>query len=1057
MKQSLLLIIFVFSGLMLQFSATAQPVDVTDSITNPSFELDGNKNTNITGWSNPNSFQTQNNTAFPYKGGTYYCEKWQSSGGWTDIGVSQTLKVMPNGLYRLTAAALSDGGGAYIYANEDSTEVDAAGIYDVFFAVDADTIKLGFYVVNGSNYVTCDNFILTFYGSSYSSGLQVLVDSANAIITAAVDLGDYTTKTYADMQIAADSAQKIIDDVSSTTEDIFNGEAYIKSAISVYYKVLNLIDYEATWSAALPYDATGVITNPSFETNTMDGWTNPDGFATHASAQPFLDGTYFCERWQNVVNGGWADIGISQIIDYIPNGSYLLTVGGHAILQNSPDEYPGNAYFFANEDSIEVFEPNSYSVITEVTDNTITIGFDLAGTSGNWLAMDNFQLKYLGAGAPVIVVSESELTFDEVNPSHSFTVSGFNLLDTVIIITAPSGFDIDVPTVHVNPATLIADETTITVSMTDTAVFSGDITVSCGGFSETITIVKGTKEIFTPDPAKLYYIKLEGYDKVMGSTTTTPMIYDFDGSDTQLFTIVESDTLGEYLIKSSNNGYLHKSAASNWDMLFDTPTDSMLQANADYHFTFTPQDNGCQFVQVVNAVANDRYVGTNAGSTASGSTFYCDKTDAKGEILLRFVDPDNIDIEVSESYLTFDDVLTTGTFIITGNNSILADFAIEGSTGFSVDTTAASWNGETTITVTFDASAEIKHFITISTSGVTKKVRVLGYLNATTYSPLYTNTSNLISDPYCTDISVYDAWGDEQLITDTLIIYGGASCIGLPKGTNNSGSLDYNLDGQIESNTYYRTSFAYRTIGGTMHLTYDDFYVDNQDGEVNFFLPSTDGDWVVFDTIVSSGTLDDATQRMYLNTYLATATELYIDNYQLFVVPLHVVEESVAPTNTTTDEFNVAVQEVVGTVNITAPSGISVNPSTLATDAGTETVTVSYDNSVNVDGYIVLSDGVESDSIYVSATVVSGISKTFINDAIKSYINNGRINVDFSLEYGGNVQFTVYNLTGAVVTQQDMNLPAGDQHQILDAELSSGIYMLNIVKEGKASTVKLVK
>ena len=100
--------------------ATAQsPVDYTNRIQNPSFESNG-----TAGWT-VHGMQTQNNTVFSRKAGTYYLEAWVSIGQQLgNVGVSQVLTKLPRGNYRLTASALhiqQNGSGSTLNRGSSQT------------------------------------------------------------------------------------------------------------------------------------------------------------------------------------------------------------------------------------------------------------------------------------------------------------------------------------------------------------------------------------------------------------------------------------------------------------------------------------------------------------------------------------------------------------------------------------------------------------------------------------------------------------------------------------------------------------------------------------------------------------------------------------------------------------------------------------------------------------------------------------------------------------------------------------------------------------------------
>ena len=137
-------------------------VNKTSLIANPSFEG------GMSEW-NTLLMKKQTNTSFAVKAGSVYLEKWVSSGSRAgDAHVLQTIKTMPNGRYKLVAAAQniqqnssSKQTGAWIVANDSRVAVNAAADYMVEFTVIEKQATIGFEAVSATgNYLCCDNFRL---------------------------------------------------------------------------------------------------------------------------------------------------------------------------------------------------------------------------------------------------------------------------------------------------------------------------------------------------------------------------------------------------------------------------------------------------------------------------------------------------------------------------------------------------------------------------------------------------------------------------------------------------------------------------------------------------------------------------------------------------------------------------------------------------------------------------------------------------------------------------------------------------------------------------------
>lgn len=158
------------------FAATAGEDITAQWITNGDFETG-----TLDGWTN-SGMQTQNNSYFTSKNGSYYVEAWVSRGGKLgNCSVTQNL-ALPEGKYRLKAVAMfiqqngsnsvvNEGDpqtGGYIFAGDYTTAITDMGEYALDFAVikaDAET-PIGVKAENATaNWITADNFRLVYLGA----------------------------------------------------------------------------------------------------------------------------------------------------------------------------------------------------------------------------------------------------------------------------------------------------------------------------------------------------------------------------------------------------------------------------------------------------------------------------------------------------------------------------------------------------------------------------------------------------------------------------------------------------------------------------------------------------------------------------------------------------------------------------------------------------------------------------------------------------------------------------------------------------------------------------
>lgn len=173
-----------------------------------------------------------------------------------------------------------------------------------------------------------------------------------------------------------------------------SGAAIMKAVADLKNATLFLEASMGAFSPGNPADCTYKIVNPSFETGDLTGWVN-NGMQIQSNVAFPKEGTFYCEKYQP--GSVMPDASASQLVSGLPNGKYVVTVHG-----KFGDK---GAYVFGNSNSTQ-FDGDDvakeYSVETVVIDGTINIGVrvlqaeqaDLDST--HYLPFDNFRLYYLG-------------------------------------------------------------------------------------------------------------------------------------------------------------------------------------------------------------------------------------------------------------------------------------------------------------------------------------------------------------------------------------------------------------------------------------------------------------------------------------------------------------------------------------------------------------------------------------------------------------------------------------------------------------------------------------
>jgi hypothetical protein len=153
-------------NISIDFSA-GDSYDMTSLVKNASFEdVQLDKQQTIPNWTKTgtaNSEYCTRNDVGPagFKTGNVYFQYWSSTK--PDFSISQTITGLPNGKYRVTAAAGGDAGttGTYVFANDNQTQVTSTGDFSAEAFVTDGSLTIGFKSVSRSvNWAFADNFRL---------------------------------------------------------------------------------------------------------------------------------------------------------------------------------------------------------------------------------------------------------------------------------------------------------------------------------------------------------------------------------------------------------------------------------------------------------------------------------------------------------------------------------------------------------------------------------------------------------------------------------------------------------------------------------------------------------------------------------------------------------------------------------------------------------------------------------------------------------------------------------------------------------------------------------
>jgi hypothetical protein len=654
--------------------------DFTSSIYNASYEIDNHLN----GWVQDNATNTMevvNNNSFTNKKDKYYLQKWVASGTLPDCGVSQTITNLPNGRYNVSVYANSTGTGSSIYANSGTTNIEMNNNkqYAVVGTVTDGTLKIGITTKSSTGgWIACDSWSMTFLGTAsylydqavaaaktlyastdcfqaslrtdlsneYSKAVSTdeekytvianLASITNSIQTskttyvqlkAAID--DVTNKG-ATVTGAPDAAKTTFNKAVSDANTAYTNGTYADADVPTAITTLNaaLVTYVKAQTAS-GSDFTLAIVNPSFENN-LTGWTQ------FSSTTPMVtqtntaltgkDGSIYVERY--IASGSaLSDCGVYQTITGLPTGYYKASAVAQIIQQKTNVAGTG-AVVYAGSKEVTVGLAATYTTQQfHVTDGSLTIGYKVVGTTGNWTAVDNFKLVY-------------SATFDATDALASLTallatVPTGNMNSTVqstltsaqstaqALVTAGAGEEEAFTsaysalqsaitaanasiTVYATLKTAIDDVTTKGATISSTAeakaTFDAVVTAATAGYNNaTYDDAEAKSEVTALYDALRVYVKTQ---TATGSNYTLAIINpSFETGDMTGWTYVSESGVNDYGVRSTTNT-------------------TYKMTNSDGSYLFNTWWRGIPISQTITGLRNGHYTLTAVTSTDAGAITY---------------------------------------------------------------------------------------------------------------------------------------------------------------------------------------------------------------------------------------------------------------------------------------------------------------------------------------------------------------------------------------------------------------------------------------------------
>jgi len=387
------------------------------------------------------------------------------------------------------------------------------------------------------------------------------------------------------------------------------------------------------------------------------------------------------------------------------------------------------------------------------------------------------------------------------------------------------------------------------------------------------------KQTLTGLPAGVYVVKVQGYERPNGFSTAAHSTHTngWDALNSRFYATASTATTFQPL----KSYYAETTCAVGGaldGLLFPS---SMTEAQAN--FAAGLYDNEMGFV-TVDATGSLTLGISNSYGNGAGEWVIFDnfRLYYYGALAIP-----NITVLPTSLFLS-SAITKTKTFDVVGAN-LTGDVTITAPTGItltganlvnngagSYTITKANAQSATTITATWDGIANLKGNISIASNSVTTlNISVTTLIDTECFTPLYSTLTNIITDPYFSDLTNFGGWGG--LSIETSYVYCGARSVKVAGKCG--GSLDFNLTGKVVGGKTYRVKAMVSTNGtGEAKIGISGATAVN----ITNVFSTAAGEWLPVDfTFTTQATV--TSPNMFLNSCESqTATESYINSWEMY-------------------------------------------------------------------------------------------------------------------------------------------------------------------------------
>lgn len=365
-------------------------------------------------------------------------------------------------------------------------------------------------------------------------------------------------------------------------------------------------------------------------------------------------------------------------------------------------------------------------------------------------------------------------------------------------------------------------------------------------------------------------------------------------------------------------------------------------------------------------------------------------TDENVTYLYQHGAEDNAVITSSVSSFVFDTNYPAATTTITGSN-LTSPISITTPAGIfaqynNVTVTSIPANSlNANVTFIYDGTTLVDGNITLTSGTITSLIQVKAVSESNCFTPLYNGEiTNLINDPGMNTLAQFVGWGTktvETLISNSDNVYCGASSVKVGAGTNTgggTGSLDFHPHALLTPSTTYRVKLMAKTTGGVFRVGIERIDLNNSANNMIMHEFNTNEQWQPVDFYFTTGDLVDPDPVIYINNWELSGQTALIDNWEIYPTTDPLIFPSVTSVAFDPDylisSMDVTSVNLTDNITITAPSGITLDQTTLTANTLSVPLTVSWDGTTAVTGNITLASGSTTVSIPVKTVATANAS-----------------------------------------------------------------------------------